>query len=88
MFTSYCFVNQEEYGDIHATIKDLEKNVLRLVANRINSMISILFNCSSVIAELDILLSWSILCMECNFIRPVITSENIIHVVVCLLLLS
>ena len=51
-------------------------------------MISILLNCSSVIAELDILLSWSILCMECNFIRPIITSENIIHVVVCLLLLD
>lgn len=78
-----CCLNElQQYGDIHAIIKDLEANILHLVANQIQTVHSLLLDIASVIGEMDILLSWSSLCDDCNFIRPVITNESIIQVTV------
>lgn len=59
---------------------DLQNNVLQQVVHRIESIESILIDVSSVIAEIDVLLGWSFVCSECNFSRPTVADDTVIHI--------
>lgn len=72
----------QKYGDIHASITDLQNNVLQQVAQRVASLRAVLFDVSSVLAEIDVLLGWSEVCSECGYVRPSILHDFSIHIIV------
>lgn len=59
---------------------DIQTTILRQIANRVHDIIPMLLDVSSAIAELDVLLAWSQVCLECNFTRPELSDDFVIVV--------
>ena len=70
----------QQYGDIHAIVIDIQNTILRQIANRIHELTPILLEVSSAVAELDVLLAWSQVSQECNFVRPDLSDDYLIIV--------
>ena len=68
----------QQYGDIHAIVIDIQNTILRQIANRIHELTPILLDVSSAVAELDVLLAWSQVSQECNFVRPDLSDDYLI----------
>ena len=74
------FIHVQQYGDIHATINDLQSSILHTIAEKLQQLGSVLLDVSSAIAEIDVLLAWSCVSRDCNFVRPQLSDEFVIVV--------
>lgn len=70
----------QQYGDIHAIVTDLQTAILGEVATRIQERTAVLLDVCSAVAEIDVLLAWSVISDECGFVRPQLAEDFVVLV--------
>lgn len=72
----------KQYGDVYASLLDLQAQLLRHVADHLVPLVPLLRSVADVIARIDVLLSWASVADECHFVRPQIAPDFRIEVTV------
>ncbi|KXS95611.1 hypothetical protein AC578_10391 [Pseudocercospora eumusae] len=70
----------EQFGDIHGQIIDLEIEIVQMLAQRVLEYEDLIISCSEVCGEVDALVALAHGAKLYNLVRPQMTSDNIIKI--------
>ena len=78
----YTSVHTKQYGDVYASLLDLQAQLLRHVTDHLTPRMPFLRSIANAIARIDVLLAWASVSDECHFIRPQLSPDYRIQITV------
>ncbi|KAH3758031.1 mutS protein 5 [Pelomyxa schiedti] len=75
-----CRKVDEDLGDIVTIMNDLEMDILQQVTDKLLEQSAMLSSTTKVLAELDCILTLSVVAVEYGLSRPKLSSENEVHI--------
>ena len=78
----YTSVHTKQYGDVYASLLDLQAQLLRHVTDHLTPRMPFLRSIANAIARIDVLLAWASVSDECHFTRPQLAPDYRIQITV------